>query len=229
MAQSTVIYPNIIQSLDDLKILVFWKIIKDNNYLLIDRLYTPEKEYSETEKEFITQIWHKLYDDYFIQCNDSRSKRDLRKDAEELTLAFRIETIIKIIELMGWLNNHKVDLPEENYIQMMMDNINLFYETEPTLKGKLNIFSTPIENITIVNKYLSSLQNKYARLVNDKPKRAQKQIDNVYNKVLYIGTILGIQLRVDEMSCSEWLAAQNIAYQKQEAQRKANEKGKGKK
>lgn len=226
MAQNTVIFPNIIQSLDELKILVFWKIIRDNDYLLIDRDHSPQKEYSDTEKEFIPQTWHKLYDDYFAQCNDSRSKRDLRKDAEELTLAWRIESIIKVIELMGWLNNHQSDLPEETYVQMMMDNVALFTETEPSLKPKLNIFASPIENIGIVNKLLTSLQNKYARLVSDKPKRAEKQIDNVYVKVARLGGALGIQLNVNEMTCSEWLGWQDVAYRKQKAEKEANDKRK---
>jgi hypothetical protein len=218
MVQNTPISLNITQSLDDLLVLLFWKIIKDNNFLLLDQNYT-DREYSEAEHEEIKQVWYRLYDEYYKQCEDTRSKHELKKDADELVLSYRISRLYESICLMIELEGMKNMLPVEAYNEMYLINMEVFIKIEPKLKSKLNIFESADETLDKVNRYMSALSNQLQRLTKDKPERADKAVENIYSKIAYVATEIGLQLNVKDMTCNEWLAYQKIAYQKRAAQK----------
>lgn len=209
---------NIIQSLDDLKILLFWKIIRDNNFFMLHAEWNPDIEYTDAQKEELQVAWYKIYDAYYTQCEDSKSKNDLRKDALELELSFRIQRLHGNVQLYGWLWNHRVDLSDEQMQKMVMDLQDMILQREPGLKGKLNMFDTPLESIDKITKLMHSLSNQLNRVADKKDKRVDKAVDNIYKKVASVGAELGLQLNVNEMNCSEWLAYNAMAAQKRAAQ-----------
>lgn len=227
MEQSTHTLKNIIRSLDDIRILLFWKIIKDKNYFLLDKNYFDGKEYSEDEALEVKTAWFVLYDEYYRQCNDAKSKNELRLDAKELELSYRILRLTKIIELIGWVNNHKCDISDEVYMGHIMECVDLANELESKLKGKLNIFDSPVELIKKIGRFLHALQNDYKRITSTRTVRVQKTIDNIYLKVAQTGVNLGMQLNVNEMSASEWLAWQEMSNNKIKAENQKARKGKG--
>ena len=55
----------LINSLDTLKILRFWQIIKEKNVLLLDLDHKEGKKYTKDQLEEIESTWLKLYDEYF--------------------------------------------------------------------------------------------------------------------------------------------------------------------
>lgn len=226
MEPNTLTSLNIIRSLDDLLVLLFWKIIGDNNFMLLCPDYKPESEYTDSQKSEVLEVWYRLYDEYYKQCEDSRSKHDLRKGAIELSLSQRITSLCKSLEGIMWLQNHHELLPEENYMKMYMDAIGVLIHNEPKLKGKLNIFDVPTDTILKVNRYIASLSNQLKKLTQGKEKRVEKSVQNIYNKVAFVGAELGMQLNVKEMSCNEWLAYQSMASQKQHAKREQHTKNK---
>ena len=54
------------KSLDTLKILTFWDIIKKDNALLLDVEYFEGKKYKKAELNLISSTWALLYDEYFV-------------------------------------------------------------------------------------------------------------------------------------------------------------------
>lgn len=223
MEQNTHISLNIIRTLDDLKILLFWKIIRDGNICLLDANHS-EREYTDIELSELQEVWYKLYDEYYRQTNDSRSKHELKKSADELTLAYRIMRLHQLCELLAWLSNHRLDLPQEKWDKMYIDFVNSVKETEP--KIKTNIFDESIDTLEKINRYMASLHNQLKKLTTGKKQNADSAVSNIYTKVASVGVELGLQLDVKEMSCNEWLAYQEMAAAKQRAKEQQNRRGK---
>lgn len=223
MEQNTHISLNIIRTLDDLKILLFWKIIRDGNICLLDANHS-EREYTDIELSELQEAWYKLYDEYYRQTNDSRSKHELKKSADEFMLSYRIMTLHKFIVLTGFLQNHRIDLPKEQWHKMYIDLVQSVKEKEPRIKT--NIFDEPIDTLEKINRYMASLHNQLKKLTTGKQKNADSAVSNIYTKVASVGVELGLQLDVKEMSCNEWLAYQEIAAAKQRAKEQQNRRGK---
>jgi hypothetical protein len=215
---------NIINNLDDLKILLFWQIIRDGNIMLLDLDYQKDTQYSEEEKQFVTEIWYKLYDAYYSQTDDSRSKHELKKSSEELFLSYRIKRLNDFCELLGWLSNMQFDLSEDKWYEMYHALVNSVKEKEPRIK--LNVLDDPLPNFEKIARYMASLHNQLKKLTTGKQKSADSAVSNIYTKVGYVSVELGIQLNVKEMSCNEWLAYQGMASQRQAAKLKQNKKNK---
>lgn len=224
MEQNTHTSLNIIRTLDDLKILQFWKIIRDGNVMLLDSNWVKDKEYTEHERSELQEVWYALYDEYYKQTNDSRSKHELKKSSDELILSYRIMRLHKFCELLVWLSNCRSELPQEKWDQMYVDLVNSVKETEP--KIKTNIFDEPIGTLEKINRYMASLHNQLKKLTAGKKKSADSAVSNIYTKVAAVGIELGLQLKVEDMSCNEWLAYQSVAAARQRAAKEQqNRKG----
>lgn len=221
MEQNTHISLNITRTLDDLKILLFWRIIRDGNLLLLDTNYT-DREYTETESTEIREVWYKLYDEYYTQTNDSRSKHELKKSADELVLMQRIKSLHDYCVLLGWLSNYKTELPAENWDKMYIDLVQGIKESNPRIKT--NIFDEPINTLEKVSRYMGSLHNQLKKLTTGKQANADSAVANIYTKVVAVGTELGIQLNVENMSCNEWLAYQTTVHSRAAARRAQDKK-----
>lgn len=215
---------NIIDNLDDLKILLFWQIIRDGNIMLLDLGYQKDTQYSEEEKQLVTEIWYKLYDAYYSQTNDSRSKHELKKSSEELFLAYRIKRLHKFYELLEWLLDRINDLPYAMWSSMYADLLESLKHTE----SKIKIYKSDDSLIVFekIGRYMSSLHNQLKKITTGKQKLADNAVSNIYTKVASVGVELGLQLNVNNMSCNEWLAFQVMASQRQAAKLKQNNKSK---
>lgn len=84
---------NYYKSLDKLKILTFWQIIKDKNILLLDFDYVEDKKYSKEQLKELEDTWLRLYDEYYILLNDSKSKYKMNKTFDELKTRDKINQI----------------------------------------------------------------------------------------------------------------------------------------
>lgn len=225
MEQNTRTSVNIIQSLDDLKVLAFWRIIKESNFYYLDNDYYKGKEYSETDQEQIRNSWLQLYDEYYTLCNDGKSKNELKRDVQELYLAYKIHRLDKSLELLKWLTKQEFILGIEMYMKLLTENINMFYDIDKSLKGKLNIFDID-KSVNAVEKYMLALTNQHNKIISDKPKKVDEKVKNIFERVAAVGLALGIQLNVNEMTVSEWIAWQQMARKKSENNSRNIKKGK---
>ncbi len=224
MEQNTALFPNIVRSLDKLKILVFWEILKTHNPFLLDINHMPDKIYTDEEKNYVIQVWEILWDSYFQLKNDGKSKIALENSYEQMLLAHKINILQKNIDMCKHLKDVKHLLPETDYINHKQMLLSLFVKIEP--KVKIKYFDTLEDNINIVNKILAALQNKYNKSKEDNEKEVSKQVDNVYSVIARVSRITNMQLNAQNMMVTEWLAYEQQAKEivKAEESRRKNKK-----
>lgn len=224
MEQLTPTFPNIVRSLDKLKILLFWEILKTKNPFLLDGDYMPDKKYTEEEESYIVQQWEVLYDNYFQLKNDGKSKVVLQKSYEVMILSYRIKNLNDTVTLLNWHVEIKDLLPPERQIEQEQQIYALFKKLEPDMN--IQYFDTPQVNIEIVNKRIAALQNKHNRLKDDNEKKVAEQVDNVFSVIAKVSKITQMQLNAQNMVVTEWLAYEQMARETIKAEEEAKRKKK---
>lgn len=226
MAQLTLTYPNIIQKLDKLKILVFWEILKTKNPKLLDENYMEDKKYSPEEEAFIVQTWEILYDSYYQLKQDSKSKFVLDKQYNIMLMEFRIGQFVHYINMWQHLESVKHLLETKSYIEYQSILITAFNVIDSTL----NIKIMDDTNLTIkkIERRLHAMQAKHKRNNEDNKKDIDKQVKNVFSVIVKVSRITESRLDAQNMVVTEWLAWEKEAQNILKAQREAKEKGKNK-
>ena len=219
MEQSTAIFPNIIQSLDRLKILVFWEILKTKNVYLLDINAEPGKQYSKNEQDYIVETWERLYDDFYQLKNDGKTKIAIMEARNEMVLLHKINTLAKNVEFLGWLLSFSNDITPEQYVLYEARILSLFKSIEPRLRFKP--MASVSENISVVDKAIRSLQSLYNRTKKKTEDKIDRQIENVYEVVAKVSYIVNMRLEVKDMVVSEWIAYEKMAIEKQKAEKEA--------
>jgi hypothetical protein len=186
--------------LDDVLILDFWKVLKSGDYTLIGL----------TEDE-----WSDLYDAYFLQKNDSRSKQFLKSMKDEAVLVFKMHLAIENYNFLLFVVNQK-----PFFLNLYEQRLKEIYTLiEKTLKVKMQESQPETYNLKTIERVISALRNKYNIEQTNKAKQANKEIDNVYKVVASVSRILEMQLNVKEMTVSEWLAYEEVAKEKVQQQK----------
>lgn len=213
MEQNTAISLNLTDSLDELLILKFWKITETGNALLLDREYSPAKQYTDEDKTQADILWLRLYDEYYEQCSDGKSRNELNKDNEEKRLSLRYNNLNTLLNMLANLEISRQLMSDEDYARLFSETIELIYKAEPSLKGKLNQFETATYNIDKCKKLIKSIEGQYNRIIDDKPKRiekAVKKVHNVFERVAQLGAAIPMQLNVHNMCVNEWLGYEKM-------------------
>lgn len=208
---------NLYNSLDNIKILMFWDILKTKNITLLDKDYKENKTYSTKQEQQIESVWLKLYDEYFVMRNDSKSKRDLSEGFEELKLKDTIISIKDCYNLLVILIKN-ADVLEESEI------LKREYEIYKTIKiiypqAKIKLFDGVEPNLNYLKRLLNSLENKYNLNYKKQEKLIKKEINNVYLVVSSIESWLERSLPIDRVVVSQWLAYEKQVKDKQKAQK----------
>lgn len=224
MVQSTATFPNIVQRLDKLNILLFWEILKTKNPLLLDGDYMPDKVYTEEEEKHIVHVWEIMYDSYFQLKNDSKSKMVLHQAYELMLLSYKIWQLTKTTDLARHLEDLKHLLTNEEYIEKEQQVYSWFKIIEPELN--LQYFKGMETNLEIVGKRIQALQNKYNRENKSNEANIEKQVDNVFSVIVKVSQTVGHQLNAEKMMVTEWLAWEKAAKDKIQAQHEASRKKK---
>lgn len=201
------------KSLDTLKILTFWDIIKNDNAFMLDVEYFEGKKYKKHEANEVLSNWSLLYDEYFVLRNDSLSKRELEKGFESNELKIKIIAINSAIESFGVLRRVQNDLSSDIIYEKRKE----MYESLQKINNriKFNHFSSISEDIEYLTKFYNALQNKYN--LNYKPKKVieDNQIKNVYEVVANAESWLERQIPINDMVVSHWLALEKQVISKQ--------------
>ena len=201
-------------SLDTLKILTFWNIIKENNIFLIDKDYIEGKTYTKAEAEKVDAKWNELYDEYYELSNDVLIKSDLDKRFKYLKLSSKIkelrnnyEYLIKVytnIKHIGMINAVKFENEAYKRIKLIEKRIRFTDDIQANLKA--------------VERVILALTNQLNQI--DLKEASKKGINNVYEVVANAESWIGRNLDIENMVVSHWLAIQKQVKQKQNAQKK---------
>lgn len=214
MAQNT----HIFQSLDKLKILTFWEIIKTKNVLLLDSEYYEDKAYKKEQLEFIDNVWLKLYDEYFIMLNDSKSKFSMDKSFNELKQRDKITQVKNNYDFLATLLGYVGVLPDEDIIKYEHEVYANLKKIDKRIKPIL--FEGIHANLMNLDKVLKSLINRYNQEHKDNAKEVTKEIDNVYEVVASAESWLERNLNINDMVVAHWIAIEKQVNQKQKASQK---------
>lgn len=188
--------------LDDVLILDFWKVLKSGDPSVIGL--------SEDE-------WSDLYDAYFLQKNDSRSKQFLKSMKDEAVLVFKMHLAIENYNFLLFVVNQK-----PFFLTLYKQRLKEVYTLiEKSLKVKMLESQPESYNLKTIERVISALRNKYNIEQTNKAKQANKEIENVYKVVANVSRILEMQLSVKEMTISEWLAYEEIAKEKVQQQKQS--------
>lgn len=195
--------------MDELPILRYWKIIKNQNIYLLDKDYFEGKVYDNKKQKEINEIWERLYDEYFSLTDDTSSKAKLKKVFEDFKLKNKIKQVKDNIDFLEILKQYQgVDTIE--FEQHTYKRIELI---DSRIKCK------PFEdNIPYLKKVINSLINTYNLTVKDNSEEVLKQIGNVYEVVANAESWLDRNLDVNNMVTSHWIAIEKQVKQKQKAQ-----------
>jgi len=208
---------NYFKSIDTLRILTFWKILKDKNPFLLDLDYFEGKRYTKRQKNEIDQIWTRLYDEYFILRDDSISKTQLIKSFEGLQLKANILLLKHSIDAFHLLNNEAHRMPYDKLYSMRFK----MYESLKIISSKIQFqhFNSVDLDIKYLTKFYNSMYNSY-QLNHKKEETVNKeQIKNVYSVVANAESWMGRSLNIDTMVVSHWLAVERQVLNKQKAEK----------
>lgn len=201
---------DITESLDRLKILTFWEIQKTQNIYLIDNLWKKDKEYSKEETDYIQGVWNDLYDDYFKIKNDSRSIKYLRDLKDEAMLVFKIELLSNIYNYLDGVEKNKTFLKDEDYKALIENARQSVFKIQTGVQLPPNVKNI----LEIINRLIAGFVNKYNLQKKKVESETNKNIQNVFEVVASVGLALNMQLNVNEMVVTEWIAYENMAIAK---------------
>lgn len=216
------IFPNLtakiklFDSLDTLKILLFWEITRSKNALLLDENYSKNKKYSQKDVELCEQTWLKLFDEYYVLRQNQETKGNLLKSFDELKLREKITQINNAIEFLETLKSQIGFISNEDIIKYEQE----LYATLKKIDNRIKpLFFEGIDaNIINLGKVLKSLINKYNIEFKEKDKVIKKEVKNVYEVVVNAESWLERTLDVENMVVSRWIAYEKQIADKQKAQ-----------
>ena len=204
----------ILNSLDKLKIILFWEILKEHNYYLLDVNYSKDKKYNDAESEKIVNIWYQLYDDYYKLKNDQKAKLFLSKAINEMKLKVKIDNIVSTANFLIDLENHYKDiLEDEQFYEYEVQLYGLIKELEP--KIKFRYFDGIPANIKTIQSVVNALTTQLTLMQKKSEKVIEEEVQNVYKVVARVEQILERSIpNINEISVMQWLAYEEIANEK---------------
>lgn len=208
------------KSLDSLKILTFWRIIKEKNACLLDFDYKEGKKYTVAQQKEIEDTWLRLYDEYFVLRDNSKNRMQLIKSFDELNLREKITQIKNNAEFLNSLKGYVGLVPDE-YLESYEQQI---YKVVKKIEPKINLklFEGVDVNLKVLERVLSSYINRYNQEHKQREKVVEKEVDNVYEVVASAESWLNRSLNIDDMVTSHWIAIEKQVENKQKAEKKRN-------
>ena len=216
----TLMFPNLRlnKSLDQIKILTFWEILKTGNILLLDAKYKENKYYSKKSLAKIKETFSKLYDEYFKLRDDFASKEVIKNKYEALKYARIITHLKQNIDFLLILKKHEKNHKKINITELEYKT----YDRVKSVNSRIKI--EPIKgidyNVGIISKFILSLTNRLNEINANQKKTEKKEVSNFYETVAYAESWLERSLDVNNMVVSHWVALEKQIQQKIQAYKK---------
>jgi hypothetical protein len=204
-------------SLDTLKILLFWRIMQEKTPFLLDINYKEGKKYNDVEVKIIEETWLSLYDKYWILRDNKQSQSSLDKGIKELELIKKIKSVDEVLNALIHLHNNKSIISEDVFMKVEQEYYSTLKIIDKRIKPKL--FEGVGVNINNIQRVLNSLQNTYNQeFKKPETKTIKKEINNVFEVVANTESWLDRSLFIDTIVVSQWIAYEKQVETKQKAQ-----------
>jgi hypothetical protein len=202
------------ERLDDLRILVFWEILKTGDHTLLDFERKRDTVYTEEQKAYLKDVWNDLYDNYFEIKKDGKSQKYLNEINEQLRLAAKIEMFVSGQELIQKLIDNVQFIKEEDYQKLLKS-------TKQSLEMLHDGMTIPDKGtVKFLNRAIGAFISQYNRLSESVDKKTGEAVQNVYEVVAVVSNALNMQLNAAVMTVTEWLAYEQMAIKKSKSQKK---------
>lgn len=193
-------------SLSQLRVIDFWYILENNTIEMLDLI--PNRVYTHEDSLLLTLHWQKLYDEFHDLRNNKSSTYKIEKNYELARITLRLALLYDFENRLMLLNNIQ-NTPElssfaSKRTMEVIEDYKLLYP-----KVKVNIFSSILEVLSIVQATIKSQTNIYDEKVGVKEQIIAKQKQTVYDVVAIMSKVLGYSLNVNTMSCLEFIGHEN--------------------
>ncbi|MCP4052483.1 MAG: hypothetical protein GY739_05325, partial [Mesoflavibacter sp.] len=176
-------------SLDTLKILTFWKILKDRNIMMLDFDYYDGKKYSKEQEVDIAHLWERLYDEYYLLRNHKKSIQKLDSGFKELMLQDKINNVALNHDFLVNLLSYSQYLGKDETLRLEQKCYSIITTIDKRIKVKY--FEGIQVNIDNLKRVLKSLQNTYNLNYAKQDAIVKDEIKNVYEVVANMEQWLG--------------------------------------
>lgn len=204
------------RSLDTLKILTFWEIIKTKNACLLDFDYFETKRYTNEQQNEIAQLFIRLYDEFYVLRNNKESKMEIDKGFETMTIDSQIVNIehnrqflVKLKDFIGVLPDDDIKSNEFQVYDRVKNLEKLGNKIKIDYEGGIDV------NIRMLERVMNSLQNTKYLNEGKVREKIKQEINNVYEVVGMVEAELNRNLIIEDVVCSRWIVYENQALEKQ--------------
>lgn len=217
---------SIYRSIRELKLLVFWEILRTDNVTMLYKQYDESKKYTEAQVQNAKKQWTIISDEYFEAKNDDRSKSYLKTRREELILATKLRTLNDVHTTLSKMQDSAQHIGMAEMSGMLEKLYKAIKRVEPRLK--ISEFNTIAKNLKVLEGALNSMSNQYRLKFTKKKEHIKREGDNMYTVVALIEEHLERSLGdLNNVTVQQFLAYEKLANKKAKAKIAAANKQKG--
>jgi len=193
------------QNLEQLNIILFWKIAEKQDYKLLDIDYSLQKEYSELDLIDLEIQWLKLYDEYFSVKDSARGKSTLHKNETATKEAFKIEFLKdRLLTLLKLADNQSM-IRTEDFSEILLKIYKSINDVEPKVRVKTN--DSIKFNAERLSRVIQSLLNRYELTIKREKQGQKKEVRNFYDSIAMAERVLERSFGdIDKINVLRWLA-----------------------
>lgn len=193
------------QNLEQLNIILFWKIAEKQDYKLLDIDYSLQKEYSELDLIDLEIQWLKLYDEYFSVKDSARGKSTLHKNETATKEAFKIEFLKdRLLTLLKLADNQSM-IRTEDFSEILLKIYKSINDVEPKARVKTN--DSIKFNAERLSRVIQSLLNRYELTIKREKQEQKKEVRNFYDSIAMAERVLERSFGdIDKINVLRWLA-----------------------
>lgn len=193
------------QNLEQLNIILFWKIAEKQDYKLLDIDYSLQKEYSELDLIDLEIQWLKLYDEYFSVKDSARGKSTLHKNETATKEAFKIEFLKdRLLTLLKLADNQSM-IRTEDFSGILLKIYKSINDVEPKARVKTN--DSIKFNAERLSRVIQSLLNRYELTIKREKQEQKKEVRNFYDSIAMAERVLERSFGdIDKINVLRWLA-----------------------
>ncbi|NRA92160.1 MAG: hypothetical protein HRU26_05650 [Psychroserpens sp.] len=188
--------------------------------LLLDFDYFDGKKYTEEQKNELELTWLRLYDEYYVMLDDSKSKFKMNKTFDELKLRDKINQIKNNYDFLVMICGYVGQMPNDMLDQYIQETYKRLIKIDKRIKPKF--FDPVTDNLKMLDRFINSLINTYNQVHKDNVKSVESEINNVYDVVANAESWLERNLNINDMVVSHWIAIEKQVKQKQKAVKNKN-------
>lgn len=200
------------QSLEDISIVLFSKILDEHNYSLLIKDYDKETTYPDQVQLKCADIWSELYDEFFNAKNDGRAKNSLKNKNKTGQLQLRMQLLSECMDRLAYCHNYLIDLPDE-YAEVKQSILSLISKIDKDIViKKFDSIPQILDRLLRVQK---SYMNEYGLIekrVEQTEKKAKKYI---HENLVSIQNALGYSIgNFNDISVIEFIFLEKSAINK---------------